>query len=220
MRYIISLIAIIAVAGILYANSRHQHQTRHKHEIGTARLFIDGDELTNTTLDLTGGTLSEADFNALKSHLDNASNRHLHKHSHSHSDNHNNVVSQNRFANFVKNARNWCDIAEMLLPDVSSGEPGSVVRERVENNRNRLNEGDSQYGTFAYFKGRLTDLDPTADSLAEMVRDWVVSALQKCIDYEGHEDHMDTVFVGSPNHDFHYNGSVHMHKYPKFWAAE
>ena len=214
MRYIISLIAIIAVAGVLYANSRHQHQTRHKHEIGTARLFIDGDELTNTTLDLTGGTLSEADFNALKSHLDNASNRHLHKHSHTHNNNHSMVVSQNKIANFVRNARNQCDIAEMLLP------ASSLVRQRVENNKHRLNIDHADYGTFVYFKGRLTSLNPEGGSPGEMVRDWVVSALQKCIDYEGHEDHMDTVFVGSPNHDFHYNGSVHMHKYPKFWAAE
>ena len=214
MRYIISLIAIIAVAGILYANSRHQHQTRHKHEIGTARLFIDGDELTNTTLDLTGGTLSEADFNALKSHLDNASNRHLHKHSHTHNNNHSMVVSQNKIANFVRNARNQCDIAEMLLP------ASSLVRQRVENNKHRLNIDHADYGTFTYFKGRLTSLSPDAGTLGEMVRDWVVSALQKCIDYEGHEDHMNTESVGSPNHDFHYNGSVHMHKYPKFWSAE
>ena len=215
MRFIVSLIAIVAVAGVLYANGRHQHQTRHKHEIGTTQLFIDGDELTNATREnITGGTLSEADFNTLKASLDNAANRHFHKHSHSHNNNHDNVVSQNRFANIVKNARNWCDFAEMLLP------AGSEVRQRVENNRNRLNEGDSEYGSFAYFKGRLTMLNPMGGSLGEMVRDWVVEALQFCIDAEGHEDHMDTDSSGSPNHKFHYTGSVHMHKYPKFWAAE
>ena len=55
MRYILIVIAVVLAAGILYANGIHQHQTRHKHQIGDIELYIDGEELTDDTREnLTG----------------------------------------------------------------------------------------------------------------------------------------------------------------------
>ena len=212
MRISLIAIAILTLASLIYANGRHQHQTRHAHDIGTLRFYIDGDELTDATREnITSGTLSQPDFDALKAHFNDNANRHLHKHSHDHNSNHNTVVSQIKFNNIVKNARNQCDLAEMLLP------ASSLVRQRVENNRHRLNPDHADYATFSYFKGRLTSLNPDGGSLGEMVRDWVVEALQKCIDYESHEDH---IGIDGISHNFDYTGSVDMHKYPYNWAVE
>ena len=176
------------------------------------RFYIDGDQLTDTTREnLTSGTLSQPDFDALKAHFNDNANRHLHKHSHSHNSNHSTVVSQIKFDNIVQNVKNQCDYAEMLLP------ADSLVRQRVENNRHRLNTDHADYATFTYFKGRLTSLNPAGGSIGEMVRDWVVEALQICIDYESHEDH---IGIDGISHNFDYTGSVNMHKYPYNWAVE
>ena len=210
---LIAALAVIVVIGVS-SNSQHQHQIRHAHGIGTLQFFIDGAELTDATREqVTDGTLSQVDFDALKAHFNDSANRHLHKHSHNHNSNHDKVVTQNRFDNVVKNARKTCDFATLVLP------AESLVRQRAENNKHRLNKDDSDYGSFAYFKGRIASTSPAAGSLGADVKGWLIDDLQACIDHESHEDHTGVTAEGTPAHSFDYTGSPDKYKNPKHWAV-